>query len=132
MKTKTREKIIWPANLKENFRKIVGSQIKNNKLSHAYLLILNIEDLDFAKYFAKVLLCDSNEKPCHKNGCCHVFDLGVHPDFVYIRRLEGDKDIKIDIIRELRRKMALKAQKRRVILIENAHELNKECALKKH
>jgi len=128
MKIKTTKKISWPANLKKSFRDIIGRQIKNNKLSHAYLLILNNEDVNLAKYFAKILLCCSENKPCRSAQCCRVFDTGIHPDFIYIRRLESEKDIKIEAIRELRRKLALKAQSRRVILIENAHDLNEESA----
>lgn len=128
MKTKIHTKINWPEKLKKDFQELIERQLKRNKLSHAYLLVLNNKDQDFAKFFAKVLLCESDKKPCQKNQCCLAFDFGVHPDFIYIKKLEDKKEIHIEAIRELRRKISLRAQKRRVILIENAHELNRESA----
>jgi DNA polymerase-3 subunit delta' len=65
-------------------------------------------------------------------GCDSVEQLQTYPYFTHLKRSEGKQDISIDSIRGLNKLLKLKApgnrEIRRVILIEDAQDLNEEAA----
>ncbi|MDR0850655.1 MAG: hypothetical protein LBN07_04230 [Christensenellaceae bacterium] len=55
---------------------------KNQKLTHAYMLMSHDSLLlsEFAKLFAKLVMCEGSSAPCDKCVSCQKNNLGSHPD----------------------------------------------------
>lgn len=66
--------------------KIFKNSIIKNKLSHAYLINTNgyHKGFDFAKAFAKYLLCPNNETGSHECSVCHLIDNNSYSEFKVI------------------------------------------------
>ena len=66
--------------------KIFKNSISKNKLSHAYLINTNgyHKGFDFAKAFAKYLLCPNNETGSHECSVCHLIDNNSYSEFKVI------------------------------------------------
>ena len=66
--------------------KIFKNSIIKNKLSHAYLINTNgyHKGFDFAKAFAKYLLCPNNETGSHECSVCHLVDNNSYSEFKVI------------------------------------------------
>ncbi len=80
--------------------------------------------------FAKFLKCQSAEKPCHKCSYCLSIEKRTSSDFILI---EPESEIKINQIREIKRKMVLSTDSYKVTIIDRAHLMSKDsqnCFLK--
>lgn len=108
---------------------ILKNGVVNNRCSHAYLINTNgyHKGLDFAKAFAKVLLCpknNSNFDNCVNCTQCHLIDNDSYVDFKII-----DTDglwIKKEQMDDLQEEFSKKAinSNRKVYIINGAHNLN--------
>ena len=102
---------------------------QDNNLSHAYLLsgIEGIGLTEFANQMANDLLC-KNQGLSACNNCisCNLFSRNSHPDLFYISVPEDKKEISVDQIRELNKKLFETSHQSgfKVALIERAEKLN--------
>lgn len=94
--------IIGNKKIKNDLEKI----LKNDNIFHSYLFIgtEGIGKKEFAKEFAKAILCENTNKPCGKCKSCLEFDNENNPDFYYIG-LGEEKSIKIDVVRQMQKKL---------------------------
>ncbi|OLS02308.1 DNA polymerase III subunit delta' [Tissierella creatinophila] len=117
----------------EKVIEILKKSIKTNKISHAYLFQgeegIGKKKLSYA--FSKALLCLSEgEKPCGDCPSCKRFESGNNPDFFHI---EPEKNlIKIEHINKIQKEMSTAPlnSNKKVMLIEDAHLMNKESTNK--
>ena len=80
--------------------------LKNGNIFHSYMLIGTdgIGKKEFAKEFAKGILCLNENKPCGKCKSCLEFDGENNPDFYYIG-VSDEKSIKIETVRQMQKKI---------------------------
>lgn len=117
----------------EKIIEILKRSINTNTVSHAYLFQgeegIGKKKLSYA--FSKALLCESDrEKPCGDCPSCKRFESGNNPDFFHI---EPEKNIiKIDNIKKIQKEMTTAPinSNKKVMLIEDAHLMNKESTNK--
>lgn len=103
--------------------KIFKNSISKNKLSHAYLINTNgyHKGFDFAKAFAKYLLCPNNETGSHECSVCHLIDNNSYPEFKVI---EADGLwIKKEQTDELQEMFSMKSLSGRKVYIINGVEI---------
>ena len=126
------------------FDKIIGNEkikleleqtIKLNKMSHSYMFIgtSGIGKKMIAKEFAKMILCQGQQKYCNKCKSCIEFDSNNNPDFQLIEP-EG-VSLKIDQIRQVQKKIieAPIISEKKVYIIDDADLMTTEaqnCLLK--
>ena len=108
----------------------------NNQMLHSYMFSgrEGIGKKLFAKIFAKMILCLSEDKPCNTCKSCISFEGENHPDFMQINADDG-KSIKIEQIRLMQEKVVEKPiiSNKKVYIINDAELLTKEaqnCLLK--
>ena len=105
--------------------KIFKNSIVKNKLSHAYLINTNgyHKGFDFAKAFAKYLLCPNNETGSHECSVCHLIDNNSYSEFKVI---EADGLwIKKEQTDELQEMFSMKSLSgRKVYIINGVENLN--------
>lgn len=105
--------------------KIFKNSISKNKLSHAYLINTNgyHKGFDFAKSFAKYLLCPNNETGNHECSVCHLIDNNSYSEFKVI---EADGLwIKKEQTDELQEMFSMKSLSgRKVYIINGVENLN--------
>lgn len=105
--------------------KIFKNSISKNKLSHAYLINTNgyHKGFDFAKAFAKYLLCPNNETGSHECSVCHLIDNNSYSEFKVI---EADGLwIKKEQTDELQEMFSMKSlSDRKVYIINGVENLN--------
>lgn len=105
--------------------KIFKNSIIKNKLSHAYLINTNgyHKGFDFAKAFAKYLLCPNNETGNHECSVCHLIDNNSYSEFKVI---EADGLwIKKEQTDELQEMFSMKSlSERKVYIINGVENLN--------
>jgi len=105
--------------------KIFKNSISKNKLSHAYLINTNgyHKGFDFAKAFAKYLLCPNNETGSHECSVCHLIDNNSYSEFKVI---EADGLwIKKEQTDELQEMFSMKSLSgRKVYIINGVESLN--------
>jgi len=105
--------------------KIFKNSIIKNKLSHAYLINTNgyHKGFDFAKAFAKYLLCPNNETGSHECSVCHLVDNNSYSEFKVI---EADGLwIKKEQTDELQEMFSMKSLSgRKVYIINGVENLN--------
>lgn len=105
--------------------KIFKNSISKNKLSHAYLINTNgyHKGFDFAKAFAKYLLCPNNETGSHECSVCHLIDNNSYSEFKVI---EADGLwIKKEQTDELQEMFSMKSLSgRKVYIINGVENLN--------
>lgn len=109
--------------------------IKLNKMSHSYMFIgtSGIGKKMIAKEFAKMILCQGEQKYCNKCKSCIEFDSNNNPDFQLIEP-EG-VSLKIDQIRQMQKKIieAPIISDKKVYIIDDADLMTIEaqnCLLK--
>ena len=126
------------------FDEIIGNdRIKNqlkqavdlNKTSHSYLFlgISGIGKKMIAKEFAKMILCENDNKYCNQCKSCIEFDSNNNPDFSLIE--PDGASIKIDQIRQIQKKIieAPIISNNKVYIIDDADLMTTEaqnCLLK--
>jgi len=68
--------------------------------SHAYIFdgIMGVGKKSLAGIFAKALQCSESARPCNECISCRAFDVGNHPDIIYVA--PSGKTLGIDDIRE--------------------------------
>jgi len=130
-----------------NFNKLIGNEkIKQNliktlnskKISHSYMFIgtKGIGKKEFAKEFAKGILCINEEKKlCGNCKSCIEFVNSNNPDYYEIGLEEEENSIKIETIRQMQKKVQelpiVSTQK--VYIIDDSECLTKDaqnCLLK--
>lgn len=126
------EKLIGNEKIKEDLNLV----LKNQNISHSYLFIGNkgIGKSEFAKEFAKGILCQGDSKPCLHCKSCIEFDNQNNPDFYYVG-LEEENSIKIDTIRQMQKRIQELpiVSNRKVYIIDDSDCMTKEaqnCLLK--
>ena len=123
-----------------SFEKLIGNQkikqillsaIENGSVLHSYMFIgkEGIGKNLFAKEFAKMILCSSENKPCEKCKSCTQFNGQNHPDFMQIEPEDG-KTIKIEQVRYMQEKIAEKpvTSTKKVYLISQCECMTREAA----
>lgn len=126
------ERLIGNEKIKEDLNLI----IKEDNIFHSYMFIgtEGIGKKEFAKEFAKGILCLDKNKPCEKCKSCLEFDNNNNPDFYYIG-LGEENSIKIDTIREMQKKIQELpiVSTRKVYIIDDFEYVTREaqnCLLK--
>lgn len=111
------------------------NSVNSNKCSHSYLFVgtSGIGKKLIAREYAKMLLCESDEKYCNKCKSCLEFNSGNNPDFQEI--VPDGSNVKIDQIRQIQAKVFETPiiSKKKVYIIDDADLMTKEaqnCLLK--
>lgn len=125
----------------QKIRQIIQNQIKNDKLSHAYLFFGpdGIGKKMVALEFSRALLClkDLDGRFCSECDSCRLLEAGTHPDFQFIepeiketeKFTRRTREIGVSLIRQvigwnkLRPIMAA----RKVVVIDNAQWFSVEA-----
>ena len=120
----------------EKIKRDLENILKNENVFHSYMFIgtEGIGKKEFAKEFAKGILCLSEDKPCGKCKSCLEFDNNNNPDYYFIG-LGEENSIKIDAIREMQKKIQELpiVSKRKVYIIDDFDFVTREaqnCLLK--
>lgn len=115
----------------EKVKELLNKSIEQNNILHSYLF-LGTEGIGkslFAHEFAKMILCNSDEKekPCNKCKSCIEFENGNNPDFMQIENEETA--IKIEQIRYMNKKISEKpiTSTRKVYIINNSDTMTKDA-----
>lgn len=116
----------------EKIKNLLTNAVQANNVLHSYLFVgtQGIGKSLFAKEFAQMILCTSNqEKPCKTCKSCLEFQGDSHPDFLQIEPEDG-KTIKIEQIRYLQEKIAEKpvTSEKKVYIIEDCDKMTREAA----
>lgn len=116
----------------EKVKTLLTNAVQTNNVLHSYLFsgIDGIGKSLFAKEFANMILCTSNEvKPCGICKSCLEFQGESHPDFLVIEPEDG-KTIKIEQIRYLQEKIAEKpvTSEKKVYIINNSDAMTREAS----
>jgi len=99
----------------ENLFSYFTDLFKKQKFCHAYLFLgpQSTGKQTFALHFVKCFLClgessaslfgesNSNAKPCNNCESCRLFDLGLHPDVLVLKKEEDLHEISIKQMREV-------------------------------
>lgn len=111
------------------------NSVHSNKYSHSYLFVgtSGIGKKLIAREFAKMILCESDEKYCNKCKSCLEFDSGNNPDFQEI--VPDGSNVKIDQIRQMQAKVFESPiiSEKKVYIVDDADLMTKEaqnCLLK--
>lgn len=116
----------------EKIKSVLTGAVQANNVLHSYLFV-GIDGIGkslFAKEFAHMILCSSNqEKPCKTCKSCLEFQGESHPDFLQIEPEDG-KTIKIEQIRYLQEKIAEKpvTSEKKVYIIQDSDKMTREAA----
>lgn len=120
------ERLIGNEKIKEDLNLV----LKNQNISHSYLFIGNkgIGKSEFAKEFAKGILCQNEQKPCLTCKSCIEFDNQNNPDFYYIG-LGEESSIKIETIRQMQKRIQELpiVSNRKVYIIDDSDYMTKEA-----
>lgn len=96
--------------------KIIQTHLKKNKLDHAYLFYGPGKKIRKALQFARIILA------------CREKKLSLKSDFIMLEKEEEATQIKIERIREMIKRVSLRSQGKRVILLKKAELLSLEAA----
>ncbi len=86
----------------DDIKEILNKLVESNKVTHSYMFIgpSGIGKTLFAQEFAKMILCESSNKPCNECKSCIEIDNNNNPDLIQISPENGS--IKIEQIRQMR------------------------------
>lgn len=120
----------------EQIKELLKSIIKSEKIVNGYLFsgTNNTKNYEYAKEFAKMILCLEKRENCNECKSCIMFKDNNHPDYYEINKEETDS-IKIDEIREMQTKIIEKPiiSSKKVYIIRHSEQMTKEaqnCLLK--
>lgn len=129
-----------------SFKDIIGNEkikqsllkmLSNNNITHSYMFIgtKGIGKKEFAKEFAKGILCIDNNKPCERCKSCIEFVNNNNPDYYEIGLAEDENSIKIDTIRQMQKRVQELpiVSDRKVYIIDDSEYMTKDaqnCLLK--
>ena len=109
-----------------NLVKFLVNSYKKNRLVHAYIFEgpKGIGKLSVAKNFAKMILCESDEKICGQCRHCQMIEIDGHVNVIYIRP-EG-QSIKKEQIQYLQTELSKKAAEdcAKIYIIEDADKMS--------
>jgi DNA polymerase-3 subunit delta' len=110
------------------------TQLSESRQHHAYLFTgpEGIGKFDLALAFARALNCTQPPAPgefCGQCRECRQSAAQQHPDLFILRRLEGDRDLKVDAVRELQRSLSLAPYQAayKVALLHEFHQANSQA-----
>ena len=119
----------------DKIKRELTSSVRSNKYSHSYLFVgtSGIGKKLIAREFAKMILCESDEKYCNKCKSCLKFNSGNNPDFFEV--VPDGVNVKIDQIRQMQAKVFEPPiiSTKKVYIIDDADLMTKEaqnCLLK--
>lgn len=116
--------------MNNNVEQIIKKQIRENKLSHAYLIeVNNYSEFDNSlKNILKMLLCEETDEFCNNCQHCKLVDKKIHPNIKYI--YPDGTYIKIDQIDELKKSFSTKSSfgKYNIYVMYDADKLNQSSA----
>ena len=119
----------------EKIKKELINTVNLNKYSHSYLFVgtSGIGKKLIAREFAKMILCEGENKYCNKCKSCVEFDSNNNPDFQEI--VPEGSNVKIDQIRQMQSKVYESPiiSRKKVYIIDDADLMTKEaqnCLLK--
>lgn len=123
----------WPILGHKNIVKYLKRLIEKQDFLHTYLFTgpRDIGKKTMAGLFVKSVFCQSKESvPCNSCSDCLEISKLSHPDYIYVDREEGKKNISIDQVRDFQSRMSRTPMrsKYKIGLINNADSLNKESA----
>lgn len=109
--------------------KILINAIKNNKLSHAYIIETNNYNKadDFALSFIKYIVCPKSIEDNHNENECNICASINNNNFIELKIIDSDTlQIKKDEIIDLQKEFMCKAIEgnKKIYLIKNAEKLN--------
>ena len=100
-----------------------SAKLDDSRLSHAY-----IAGSGDAGRLAAVAICGAAEgtKPCMSCEHCRKLSGGIHPDVIYVGRLQKKREILVEQIREIKRDVILlpNEAERKVYLVNDADTMN--------
>lgn len=113
----------------EDVREALRAALASGRLPHALFFTgpAGVGKSLVARHLAASLLCtDGADRPCGDCAGCVMLAAGTHPDFVAIGLAEGKKEIGIDAIRQLKKRLALQASAGayKVAVIDDADRLS--------
>lgn len=116
----------------KNIQEFLERSIKTENLAHAYLFCgpKNIGKYTLALRFSQIIQCQKETvRPCGQCLNCSHIKKGIHPDVFIIKKQEDKKDIKVEQMRELQRKLSLNSFSggHKVAIIDQAETLNNEA-----
>lgn len=113
----------------EEIKKLLEKTIKENNISHSYVFSgpRGIGKYEFAKQFAKMILCTSKSKTCNQCKSCIEFENSNNPDVAIIN--PDGNSIKIEQIRKLILKSSEKPiiSNKKVYIINDSDVMTKEA-----
>lgn len=113
------------------FRNSITTALRSSTLSHS--LILEGSDsasrLEAAKEIAMAVLCESESKPCKSCSGCRKVEGGIHPDVHLLEKDEKSNMIKVEQIRELKKKASVLPNdgQKSVFIIDSAELMNTQA-----
>ncbi len=114
--------IIGQSALIDGLRSVMDS----GRIVHSYIFTgpKGIGKRTISNYFAKMLLCDEENKPCNECQSCRQFDSSNHPDVIRIK--SSNNTIGIEPIREMRSDIGIKPFQGRlkIYIIEQGETMN--------
>src|SRR5688572_7113126 len=104
--TGTKIKFNWQTTSHEPQRQLLEKTLISKRFAHAYIFSGPTESqiLDFARNLAQFLICEK-AFGCNDCGNCRTLKAGSNADYLEV---SGTESIKIETIRELAYKLALK------------------------
>ena len=120
----------------KQIEELLEGAAKKGRIVNGYIFsgTRRTQNYNYAKKFAKMVLCLDNEVMCNSCKSCVIFDNDNHPDYYELNK-EIEEAIKIDEIRELQTKIYEKPiiSTKKVYVINNVENMTKEaqnCLLK--
>jgi len=103
-------------------KNLLEKAIDKNKINHCYIFVgpEGTEKRHTALEFTRAILCTEQDKPCNECISCNKINNKNHPDFIDV--FPQENSIKISQLREIQRKMNIKAyeSKYKVFIINNS------------
>ncbi len=101
--------------------KLFHNSLRKDRLVHTYLFegAKGTSKIEAAYYFASMILCKGDNKPCHKCDDCRKIEKEIHPSLFFIKPQGGT--IRKDQVEKLEKEFSLTAlsETQRVYIIED-------------